>query len=74
MADADACLPLVWADEDFDETVTAWARDPGSMTLSYGRRARWPRSTALGSRHRTFVPVSCRKRSAKPGAGSQRLG
>ena len=26
-------LPLVWVDEDFGETVTAWARDRGPMTL-----------------------------------------
>ncbi len=32
MAYADR-LPLVWVDEDFGETVTAWARDRGAMTL-----------------------------------------
>jgi hypothetical protein len=32
MAYADR-LPLVWVDEDFGETVTAWARDRGPMTL-----------------------------------------
>jgi hypothetical protein len=32
MAYADR-LPLVWVDEDFSETVTAWARDRGPMTL-----------------------------------------
>lgn len=26
-------LPLVWVDEDFGETVTAWARDRRPMTL-----------------------------------------
>ena len=32
MAYADR-LPLVWVGEDFSETVTAWARDRGPMTL-----------------------------------------
>ena len=32
MAYADR-LPLVWVDEEFSETVTAWARDRGPMTL-----------------------------------------
>ena len=32
MAYADR-LPLVWVDERFGETVTAWARDRGPMTL-----------------------------------------
>jgi hypothetical protein len=32
MAYADR-LPLVWVGEDFSETVSAWARDRGPMTL-----------------------------------------
>jgi hypothetical protein len=32
MAYADR-LPLVWVDEDFGETITAWARERGPMTL-----------------------------------------
>jgi hypothetical protein len=32
MAYADR-IPIVWVDEDFGETVSAWARDRGPMTL-----------------------------------------